>query len=47
MVSGQPSGTGAAITVYNAKSPKRRLVTWCPASKATTVAAMLWRYGGT
>jgi len=27
MVSGQPSGTGAAIMGYNAKSPRRRLVT--------------------
>ena len=33
-------GTGAAITVYNAKSPRRRLVTWCPKSKVTTGAGM-------
>jgi hypothetical protein len=47
MASGQPSGTGAAITVYNAKSPRRRLVMSYRVLKATTVAAMLWRYGGT
>jgi hypothetical protein len=47
MVSGQPSGTDAAITVYNAKSPRRRLVMSYRVLKVTIGAAMLRRYGGT